>query len=148
GLIGPVGVASAQNTPSERGHGLTAEEAAAGWISLFDGATTFGWSGAECERGRLVGGTTTAEFGDCALRGDFDRGGTLIAGGKSMAVKPGRVVIASTGRYGPVRLGDGASVQNLVIRPLGLRTLFDGRSLTGCTPVNSPGARPGTGPTW
>src|SRR5262249_32743194 len=56
--------------------------------------------------------------------------------------------IPSTGRRGPVRLDDGASVENLVIRPLGFRALFDGRSLTGCTPIRSPGARPGTGPTW
>ena len=89
-------------------------------------------------RGRLVGGTTTTEFGDCELRGDFDRGGTLIAGGKSITVKTGRVVIRSTGRRGPIRLGDGASVEHLVIRPLGLRTLFDGRSLTGCTPLRPP----------
>lgn len=28
----------------EYGHGLTAEQAAAGWISLFDGKSTFGWA--------------------------------------------------------------------------------------------------------
>src|SRR5687767_9986673 len=75
GLVAPVGIASAQDAAPERGHGLTGEEAAAGWISLFDGATTFGWSGARCDGGRLVGGTTTAELGDCELRGELDRGG-------------------------------------------------------------------------
>jgi enamine deaminase RidA (YjgF/YER057c/UK114 family) len=36
----------------EHGHGLTAEEAAAGWISLFDGKTTFGWTWASAESGQ------------------------------------------------------------------------------------------------
>jgi Domain of Unknown Function (DUF1080)/Prolyl oligopeptidase family len=148
GLFGPGRISSGLDTPSERGHRLTPEEAAAGWISLFDGSTTFGWSGARCTPSRLVGGTTSAEFGDCELRGDFDHGGTLIAGGNSVAVKTGRFVIGSTGRRGPIQLSDGASVTNLVIRPLGLRPLFDGRSLTGCTTMRSPGAKPGTGPNW
>jgi Domain of Unknown Function (DUF1080) len=147
-LFGPSGIASGQNTSSERGHGLTAEEAAAGWISLFDGSSAFGWIGSQCQRSRLVGGTTSAEFGDCELRADFESGGTLTAGGKSITVNTGRVVILSTGRRGPIRLGDGATVEHLVIRPRGLRPLFDGRSLTGCTPMRSPGAKPGKGPNW
>jgi hypothetical protein len=149
GLIGPAAATSGQESPAERGHGLTAEEAARGWIALFDGTTTFGWAGAECREGRLAGGTTTAELGDCALRGDFAHGGALSVGGASIAVKPGPLEIMTTsGRRGPIRLADGASVEHLVVRPLGLKTLFDGRSLDGCTAVKSPGAKPGTGPTW
>jgi hypothetical protein len=144
----PVGIASGQNTPSEHGHGLTTQESAAGWISLFDGSSTFGWIGARCESGRLVGGTTSAEFGDCELRGDFDRGGTLTVDGKPIAVKAGRVTINSTARQGTIRLSDDVWAKSLVIRPLGLKTLFDGSSLTGCTPIRAPKAKPGTGPTW
>src|SRR5262249_3973720 len=35
----------------EHGSGLTAEEAEAGWLSLFDGKTTFGWEGAKVDAG-------------------------------------------------------------------------------------------------
>ena len=100
-LTSPV-VAVAQNTPAERGHGLTNAEAAAGWISLFDGTGTFGWKGARVENGRLVGGTTTTEFGDCELRGTFARGGMIRAGGKAVAVRAGQVTIESTGRRGAI----------------------------------------------
>ena len=49
------------------GYELTASpgwEAAAGWVGLFDGNTTFGWAGAKLGDGRLIGGTTTTEVGD------------------------------------------------------------------------------------
>jgi hypothetical protein len=140
--------AFSQDSAAEWGHGLSDAEAAAGWVSLFDGRTTFGWAEAGLVNGRLVGGTTTTELGDCELRGDVERGGTLVVGGKSVAIEPGRLVIPSTGRRGPVRLDDRVVVRSLTVRPLGLRTLFDGRRLNGCTRVNPPKARPGTGPTW
>src|SRR3954465_2207240 len=85
------GPAAGQDSAAEGGHGLTAAEAAAGWISLFDGKTTFGWAGAKLDDGRLIGGTTTTEIGDCELRDDFDRGGTLVVGGKSVTVDAGRL---------------------------------------------------------
>ena len=147
-LVASGGPAAGQGPAAERGHGLTEAEAAAGWLSLYDGKTTFGWDGARLVDGRLVGGTTTTEFGDCELRGDVERGGTLVVGGKSVTVEAGRLVIRSTGRRGPVRLDDRVVVRSLAVRPLGLRTLFDGHSLAGCTRVNPPKARPGTGPTW
>jgi hypothetical protein len=148
GLIASGGPAAGQDSAAEWGHGLTEAEAAAGWFSLFDGKTTFGWVGAKLDDGRLVGGATTTEFGDCELRGDIQRGGTLVIGGKSVAVEAGRLVIPSTGRRGPVRLGDRVVVRSLAVRTLRQWTLFDGRSLDGCISVNPPKARPGTGPTW
>lgn len=148
GLIASGGPAAGQDSAAEWGHGLTAAEAAAGWFSLFDGKTTFGWAEAKLDDGRLVGGTTTTEVGDCELRGDIERGGTLVVGGMSVTVEAGRLATPSTGRRGPVRLGDRVVVRSLAVRPLRRRTLFDGRSLDGCTRVNPPKARPGTGPTW
>jgi hypothetical protein len=140
--------ASGQDSVAKWGHGLTDAEAAAGWLSLFDGRTTFGWAEARLIDGRLVGGTSTSELGDCKVRGDVERGGTLFVGGKSVTIEAGRLMIASTGRRGPVRLDNRVVVRSLTVRPLGLRTLFDGRRLDGCTRVNPPKARPGTGPTW
>ncbi len=148
GLIASGDLAAGQDSTAEWGHGLTKAEAAAGWISLFDGKTTFGWAGAKLDDGRLGRGTTTTEVGDCEVRGDFEHGGTLVVGGKSLTVEAGRLVIPSTGRRGPIRLGDRVEVRSLAVKPLRLRTLFDGRGLDGCTPVNPPRARPGMGPRW
>ena len=55
-LIASGGPAAGQGPVAERGHGLTEAEAAAGWLSLYDGKTTFGWDGARLVDGRLVGG--------------------------------------------------------------------------------------------
>src|SRR4051794_11598442 len=104
--------AAGQGRVAERGHGLTAAQAAAGWLSLYDGATTFGWDGARLVDGRLVGGTTTTEFGDCELRGNLGRGGTLVLGGKAVTVEAGPLAIRSTGRRGPVGLDDRIEVRS------------------------------------
>src|SRR3954464_7790585 len=96
GLIASGGPAAGQDSPAEWGHGLTVAEAAAGWGSLFDGKTTFGWAGAKLDDGRLIGGTTTTEVGDCELRGNVERGGTLVVGGMSVTAAPGRLAIPST----------------------------------------------------
>src|SRR4051812_43029922 len=112
GLIVAGGSAAGRDSTAERGHGLSGAEAAAGWVSLFDGKTTYGWAGARLEDGRLVGGTTTTEFGDCEVRGDVERGGSLVVGGKSITVDSGRLVIPSTGRRGPIRLGDRAVIRS------------------------------------
>ncbi|MBI3463486.1 MAG: hypothetical protein HY000_10575 [Planctomycetes bacterium] len=42
---------SPKTAAPEYGHGLTAEEADSGWISLFDGQTTFGWKDARVDNG-------------------------------------------------------------------------------------------------
>jgi hypothetical protein len=124
------------------------EEARAGWISLFDGRTPFGWTGSNIVEGRLVGGMTTTELGDCAIKGELEHGGTITVGDRSSAVPGGLIMIPSTGRRGGIRLGEGVAVRALAVRPLGLKTLFDGRSLASCTPVNPATLRPGAGPTW
>jgi hypothetical protein len=148
GLTAWGGRAAGQDSAIQRGHGLTSAEAAAGWLSLFDGKTTFGWSGAKLNGGRLVGGTTTTEIGDCELRGDVELDGTLVVGGRTVTVGAGRLVIPSTGRSGRIRLGDRVAVRTLAVKPRHLKTLFGGRSLVGCAPIKPAKARPGSGPTW
>lgn len=114
----------------EHGHGLTAEEADASWISLFDGKTTFGWTGASAESGQITRGATTASFGNCELRAEVVQGGKVLVGGKEHEVKPGSFTLAETGGRGPVKLG-GVVVRSLVVRPLGLRSIFPGKDLAG-----------------
>ena len=69
-----------------------AEEADAGWISLFDGKTTFGWTGASAESGQLTRGATTASFGNCELRADVVQGGTLVVPGHGRISNESEVV--------------------------------------------------------
>lgn len=132
----------------EHGHGLTAEEAAVGWISLFDGKTTFGWNGAEVESGQLTGGATTGSVGDCELRADVVRGGTLLVGGKEHVVKAGPLHLARTGGRGPVKLGKEVVVRSLVVRPLGMRSIFPGKDLAGWKRIDRANLPADKLPTW
>jgi len=110
----------------EYGHGLTRDEAHSGWISLFDGATTFGWDGASVGRGELSGGATTTAFAAYELRADVSAGGEMELGGQTVSVAAGRLERkVEGGSPGPIRLGKGARVKSLVIRPLGLKPLLN-----------------------
>lgn len=126
--------------PPEFGLGLTPDESEEGWVSLFDGSTPFGWTDAQVENGRLSRGSTTAAFGRCTIRAVVERKGTITAGGVAYPVEPGPWTIAETKQPGPILLGPGVQVSTLVVRPLGLQTIFDGRSRQGWTIVERPGA--------
>jgi hypothetical protein len=147
-VVPPTGHAQQGIAKAEYGHGLTAQEAEAGWISLFDGKTPFGWTGAKVDGGQLSGGTTTTEFGNAEVRAEFAHGGTLTAGGKEIPVSPGRFALPETGRRGPICLGGGAAVRHLAVRPLGLESLFNGRDLTGWQRVERPNLPAEKRPIW
>jgi hypothetical protein len=134
--------------PPEYGHGLDAKDAAAGWISLFDGKTTFGWSGAKVENAVLVGGMTTTAFGPSELRAEIKEAGTLEAGGEQEAVERGRKSFKTTGRAAPIQLGKGASLTALVLRPLGLKPLFNGKDLTDWKRIDHPRLAKAKQPSW
>ena len=55
----PAASHAADPPAAERGHGLSADDVRAGWISLFDGESTSGWIGATIrgEHKRLAGGS-------------------------------------------------------------------------------------------
>lgn len=78
----------------EIGHGLSADEARGGWISLFDGRTSFGWIDATVRDGVLTGGTSTGPFGECELRGDITGGAVHRRGGSAIRAGPGAAVRA------------------------------------------------------
>ena len=127
---------------AEYGHGLTAEEAGDGWISLFDGQTTFGWSdGASAEDGLLTGGTTTCTFGDYELKADVETGGRMtLGGGEAVDVPAGAFTKTVQGLgAGPIKLGSGVAVRKLVIKPLNLAAAFNGKDLTGWSAIRRPG---------
>jgi hypothetical protein len=102
----------------EYGHGLTEADARGGWISLFDGATTFGWSAGAVDHGALTGGTSTASFGACELRADVVRGGDLLCGDQRLTLRPGPTSARLEPKGpAPIRL-DGVQLRALCVRPV------------------------------
>ncbi|MCA9068904.1 MAG: DUF1080 domain-containing protein [Planctomycetaceae bacterium] len=123
---------SPQSDTPEYGHGLTAREADMGWISLFDGQTTFGWKNSKVEDGKLQGGETTTRFGKYALKAEVASGGVIRIGEGREQVDPGtfqKVVTAN--KPHTIRLGATVQVKSLCIRPLGLEPVFNGKNLEG-----------------
>ena len=115
----------------ERGHGLTPEEALAGWISLFDGQSTFGWREARVERGRLLGGMCASRLGACELRAELDGLGALRIGDREFPASEGKVATTYAGPCATLEILPGSQVVSLAVRPQGLSPLFNGRDLDG-----------------
>jgi hypothetical protein len=110
-----------EQPPAEQGHGLTPEEVRAGWISVFDGHSAFGWEGAAARDGTLTGGATTTPFSRFELRADIVVPGEITMAGGAVTVPAGgfeRKV--ESGASHPIQLGREVTVRKLVIRPLSL----------------------------
>ena len=133
---------SPKSASAEYGFGLTQKEARSGWISLFDGKSPFGWTGAKTAGDRLIGGTTTTEFGDYELKADVAAGGTITLGSRSIKVKAGPFQrrVAGHGR-GPIRLDKDVAIRKLIIRPLGMMPVFNGKDLAGWKVLHHPRRR-------
>ncbi len=119
------------NTPPEMGHALTAKDAAEGWISVFDGETTFGWADGMVLKGVLERGTTETTFGNCDLNADVVEAGVLKVAGKEIKVQVGPFTLAETGGNGVIELAGGVKLRSLLLKPLGLKAIFNGKSLDG-----------------
>ncbi|MBI5757859.1 MAG: DUF1080 domain-containing protein [Planctomycetales bacterium] len=134
--------------PEEFGHGLTSADADAGWLSLFDGWTTYGWSNASVDGALLIGGWTTTEFGPVAVRVDVATAGSITIGGKVRDVTPGIVSFESSAGRGPIELGKGTRLRTLVVRPLNLKPICNGRDLAGWRRIDRKGTPPEKQPEW
>lgn len=113
----------------EFGHGLTEQDAREGWISLFDGETTYGWQDATCQAGLLSGAESESRFQSFEWQADVVTGGTLLLGNQQIKLAPGRMKQTTRlPRSVAILLGTGLSVRSFVIRPLDLENVFDGKS--------------------
>jgi hypothetical protein len=116
----------------ECGHALTAGEARDGWLALFDGETTFGWSDAAVENGNLTRGETTNPFGSGEIKGEATTAGQLTIADQTIKIPAGRFQqLVKVGDAGPIKLGEGLALKSLAIKPGGLEDVFNRRDLTG-----------------
>ena len=120
-----IAVPSSRGTPAsppERGQGLTEQQAAEGWLSLFDGNSDKG--------------ITPIRFGNCELIGEFQSAGTITVGGEEYQVaadKPLR--LKETGKKGSIWLGKGLTIRSLFVRPLKIQPLLNGKDMSGWTSI-------------
>jgi hypothetical protein len=137
---------------------LTRTQIQEGWICLFDGQTRFGWKiqgDAKVEGGKLIlgGGSpteaeTTTRFGAYELRIEAEglRYAQVVLSGEvqkpvSVDGRAGALVgkVAAAAEPLPVIIrvpaGKTLSVSKVLLRPLGTEPIFNGKDLTGWTPV-------------
>lgn len=121
------------------GHGLTEAQANEGWIALFDGKTTTGWKDARIENGCLVAGTSTLVFGPCEYIIDYGKEGQLAWDdwelGKPMTPTPLKIL-------------PGGAASKVLMRPLKLKPLLNGRNLDGWKAIYHPRLPESSRPTW
>lgn len=123
-----VGPELSEYGPAEFGHGLSAKEAAAGWVSLFDGQTTYGWSGASVSDGLLSGGRTTSKFQAFEVRAKSKTAGLLRIGKLFFPLNgdfTAKVEADSEAAPQTISLGKGLQIEELTIRPIQSKVLFD-----------------------
>ncbi|MBA4017710.1 MAG: hypothetical protein C0483_11100 [Pirellula sp.] len=101
------------------GHALDDDLAQRGWLALFDGETTFGWSGATVADGALSGGrSTTAWPGRIEIRADVTKPGRLVCGQSSLTLPVGKYSGAvQTDGVEAFELVDGLRISALAILP-------------------------------
>jgi hypothetical protein len=123
---------SPRSPAAEFGHGLTDEQAHEGWLALFDGQTAFGWRDGKVEAGSLTAGHTSTSFANCEVVGEATAAGALQLGEATVELPVGkfqaRLVVDAPHT---LRLAKGATVKTLLLKPSGLRPVFNGRDLTG-----------------
>ncbi len=123
--------------PIEYGHGLTKEQALEGWLSLFDGKSTFGWNGAILRKGQLHGGRSRAFFGPIQIRAKIVKGGILRIGRIPLPVRPGILTTFVREKRAQINLGS-VRISSLIVRPLGLEDQFNGKNLDSWKVIKHP----------
>src|SRR5688500_3598038 len=89
---------SPQPEVSEYGHGLMEKELHDGWISLFDGKTSFGWNEAKVREGIISGGETTSVFGKYELKAEVISDGMMELGGEKIRLSSGTLEMQVKGK--------------------------------------------------
>ena len=137
--------------PPESGHGLSLDDAMNGWISLFDGRTSFGWTGASVAGGLISGGRTTSQFQSFEIRADSETAGMLQIGEHAFAVDGkfcGRIDALADSLPQAICSTEGLRLRRLVIRPLKGKALLNRDDLAGWKAIRRDGSPQRPGPKW
>lgn len=115
--------------PPEYGHGLTEKDALDGWISLFDGKTTFGWKDGNIEAGLLVAGKAASKLPpDWEAKIDIARKGRIRIGAATTDIAvTGVTKLEASGDVSSssIELLEGIAVRSLVCRARRLPQLYN-----------------------
>ena len=126
-------------SPPEYGFGLMSQEAREGWLSLYDGKTDFGWMDAKIDNGLLAYGETTTRFGLVELVGEAVAAGELVVGNMSFQAPEGKFKFeVRNPNSDSIRIGSELRVKSLAVRPLKLRSMFNGQNLDGWNVLKHP----------
>lgn len=133
-----VGPELSEYGPAEFGYGLSKEDAAAGWISLYDGETPHGWTGATVQNGLLSGGRTNSKFSSFEVRAKSKTRGLLRIGKVSFPVDgdfTAKVEAGSESKRNAIHLGADLQLEQLAVRPIQLKSIYDGSDISAWVPI-------------
>ena len=116
----------------EYGHALTEKLALAGWISVFNGKDAYGWDEADVTQGRLMNALSASIFGPSQVQLDVVEPGELTLGDAKMVLTKGKHGGTLTpSKPGRIRLSGGAEIRSLILQPLKMQPLLNGKDLAG-----------------
>ncbi|MDA1017247.1 MAG: DUF1080 domain-containing protein [Planctomycetota bacterium] len=124
-----------KHSRAEHGLGLSAKESLDGWISLFDGKSTYGWKDAKVRDGVLSDrAISTAKFGACSLRIEPAQPGEMRFGNVRLDVG-GQLAEFEINSKSPhaFQLDGRVRIRKLMIKPKGMQGLFNGKDFEGWT---------------
>ena len=137
--------------PAERGHGLSEADLREGFFALFDGKTTFGWSGAQVKDGILLEGQSNFMPGSGAIRFDVAKPGTLgwVASARIKKIGPTGFDTNSTPELRmPIRLKDGLQLRSIHFKPRSLADISPRMIGADWKPINHPKLTKERHPIW
>jgi len=137
--------------PAERGHGLSEQDVREGFITLFDGKTTFGWSAAQVKDSILVDGQSNFAPGNGTYRFDVAKPGVLERGviARIKQIGPVRFETTSTPELRlPIRLKEGLQLRSLHFKPTALVDITPRALGTDWKTINHPKLPKDRQPTW
>lgn len=147
-----VGPELSEYGPAEFGHGLSNEDAAGGWISLFDGKTTHGWTGASVKDGLLSGGRTNSRFQAFEVRAKSRTRGLLRIGKVFFPVDGDFTAKIETGSKKAIpqaiSLGSELQIEHLAIRPIQTKPIYDGSNISAWKAFDREGIPKERRPKW
>lgn len=137
--------------PAERGHALSEAQLREGYFALFDGKTTFGWSGAQVKDGILLAGKSNFAAGNGALEFDVVKAGQLEWGTPASPFDVGMGSFQKSSdpeERHPIQLKGGLQLSSLLFKPMTFAKIMPQKIGAAWKPINHPKLAKERHPTW